>query len=328
MRLLQYSNSMQKYKLKKKWNKMILIQWLVLILFIVIFGGYLYENVQVDKIETNNRKPSRAVTVEESKIYYNVTGQNGYTVILESNSGYGSVEWSNVTKKTPKNMRFLYYDRAGYGRSEKIDKPRTPEEEAKELHTLIQKSQYKPPYVFVGNEYGSLIVNAYNKLYGDEIAGVVLINPIENTEIGALNKIKITSSLEGQKLLGSIGMMRIAENLGIINLDENVVSGLSKSNSELYKNFRVNSKYASMKIKELKGLKGSSSDYNWIYDGKKETVILKTSDDLSEDREKVKGFSHVEIAAIDGTGTSAVVNDSEVVLNAIENVISRLPNKE
>lgn len=328
MRLLQYSNSMQKYKLKKKWNKMILIQWLVLILFIVIFGGYLYENVQVDKIETNNRKSSRAVTVEESKIYYNVTGQNGYTVILESNSGYGSAEWSNVTKKSPKNMKFLYYDRAGYGRSEKIDKPRTPEEEAKELHTLIEKSQYKPPYVFVGNEYGSLIVNAYNKLYGDEIAGVVLINPIENTEIGTFNKIKMTSSLVTQKLLGSIGMMRIAENLGIINLDENVVLELSKSNAELYKNFRVNSKFASLKLKELKGLKGSNSDYSWIYDGKKETVILKSSDDVSEEREKIKEFSHIDIATIDGTGTAAVINDSESVLNAIENVISRLPKKD
>lgn len=328
MRLLQYSNSMHKYKLKKKWNKVILIQWLVLVLFIVIFGGYLYENIRVDKIETNNRKSSKSVTVEESKIYYNTTGQNGYTVILESNSGYGSVEWSNVTKKSPQNMRFLYYDRAGYGRSEKIDKPRTPEEEAKELHTLIQKSQYKAPYVFVGNEYGSLIVNEYNKLYSDEIAGVVLINPIENLEISLWDKIKTTSSLSGNKFLGSIGMMRIAENLGIINIDEDVVSGLSKSNAELYKNFRVNSNYASLKLKEFKGLIEYNSDYNWIYEEKKETVILKSSEDLSEDRDKIKKFSNIDIATINGTGTSAVINDSEAVLNAIENVISRLPNKD
>lgn len=326
MRLLQYSNSMQKYKLKKKWNKILLIQWVVLVVFIVVFGGYLYENVQVDRVETNNRKTSRVATVEESKIYYNVTGQNGYTVILESNSGYGSVEWSNVTKKSPKDMKFLYYDRSGYGRSEKIDKQRTPEQEAKELHTLIQKSQYKAPYVFVGNEYGSLIVDAYNKLYGNEIAGVVLINPIENAQLETLDKIKETSSLMGQKVLGSIGMMRIAENLGIINLDEEIVYGLSKSNAELYKNFRVNSKYPTMKLKEMKGLKDYKSDYSWIHEGKKEAVILKSSDDLSEDREKVKDFSHIEIANIDGNGTSAVINDWEAVLNAIENVISRLPN--
>ena len=326
MRLLQYSNSMQKYKLKKKWNKILLIQWVVLVVFIVVFGGYLYENVQVDRVETNNRKTSRVATVEESKIYYNVTGQNGYTVILESNSGYGSVEWSNVTKKSPKDMKFLYYDRSGYGRSEKIDKQRTPEQEAKELHTLIQKSQYKAPYVFVGNEYGSLIVDAYNKLYGDEIAGVVLINPIENAKLETLDSIKKTSSLMGQKVVGSIGMMRIAENLGIINLDEEIVYGLSKSNAELYKNFRVNSKYPTMKLKELKGLKDYKSDYSWIYEGKKEAVILKSSDDLSEDREKVKDFSHIEIAKIEGKGTSAVINDWEAVLNAIENVISRLPN--
>ncbi|MDY5098333.1 alpha/beta hydrolase [Clostridium sp.] len=326
MRLLQYSNSMQKYKLKKKWNKILLIQWVVLVVFIVVFGGYLYENVQVDRVETNNRKTSRVATVDESKIYYNVTGQNGYTVILESNSGYGSVEWSNVTKKSPKDMKFLYYDRSGYGRSEKIDKQRTPEQEAKELHTLIQKSQYKAPYVFVGNEYGSLIVDAYNKLYGDEIAGVVLINPIENAELETLDKIKEISSLMGQKVLGSIGMMRIAENLGIINLDEEIVYGLSKSNAELYKNFRVNSKYPTMKLKEMKGLKGYKSDYSWIHEGKKEAVILKSSDDLSEDREKVKDFSHIEIAKIEENGTSAVINDWEAVLNAIENVISRLPN--
>lgn len=324
MGLLQYSNSMKNYKLKKKRNKMIFIEWLILILFVTIFGGYLYENIRFSKIQTNNKQSGRVSSVENSKIYYNVSGQGEYTVILESNSGYGSIEWSNMVKNPPKNMKFLYYDRAGYGRSENIETERTPENLAKELHEVISKSQYKPPYIFVGNNYGTEIVKEYNKLYGEEVAGMILMNPFIDKEEGT--SIKNMASLNLQKFTGTIGSTRVLQSFNAIKIDENILDSLSKNNRELYINYRVSSRYPSMKINEMKGIKNIDLDNQWIYDIDKPSVIYSDGNDV--DTNKIGENVNLEVITGDYKGTVAALKEYEALIKALDSIIAKLPQKK
>jgi pimeloyl-ACP methyl ester carboxylesterase len=60
-----------------------------------------------------------------------------------------------------------------------------------ELHTLLTKSDVRPPYVLVGHSYGGALVRLYQSTYPSEVAGMVLVetevdNPWRLTANGKL----------------------------------------------------------------------------------------------------------------------------------------------
>jgi len=80
-----------------------------------------------------------------------------------------------VQPKVAKITRVCTYDRAGMGYSEAGPLPRTAEQFAKELHTLLQRAGIPGPYVLVGHSLGGLMVRVFVHEYAANVAGVVLI---------------------------------------------------------------------------------------------------------------------------------------------------------
>jgi pimeloyl-ACP methyl ester carboxylesterase len=104
----------------------------------------------------------------------NATGSP--TVILETGLGSTSAAWALVQPEVAKATRVCSYDRAGMGWSDPSPEPRDAGNITLELHTLLQNANVPGPYVLVGWSYGGLYVREYAGQFGDEVAGMVLLD--------------------------------------------------------------------------------------------------------------------------------------------------------
>ncbi|HWI46808.1 MAG TPA: alpha/beta hydrolase [Rummeliibacillus sp.] len=89
------------------------------------------------------------------------------TIVLTSGSGTTTpfADFYPLYIKLDKNnMHFVLYERPGYGWSEGTSSSRDIDTVVKELHELLQKSEEKTPYIFVGHSMGALEIIRYAQL--------------------------------------------------------------------------------------------------------------------------------------------------------------------
>ena len=110
-----------------------------------------------------------------------VGGQGAPAVIFEGGFGTGIASWSTVQKDVAAFTQTVSYDRAGLGQSDLGPKPRSAKQIATELHTALQKSGVKPPYVMVGHSFGGIYVRVFADMYPKEVVGMVLIDPSQES---------------------------------------------------------------------------------------------------------------------------------------------------
>ena len=90
--------------------------------------------------------------------------------------------WGLVQPRVAEFTRVISYDRAGYGRSDPAEKPRTAQVLADELHGLLVSARIPGPYVLVGHSFGGFIARMYTRRYPGDVAGVVLIDAVHEDE--------------------------------------------------------------------------------------------------------------------------------------------------
>jgi pimeloyl-ACP methyl ester carboxylesterase len=103
------------------------------------------------------------------------------TVVLDYGLGSAVGVWNEVFPALSRFARVVAYDRAGYAKSEPGPEPRSFESNARDLHALLHRANIAPPYVLVGHSLGGANMRAFAHLYKDEVAGLVLIDPISAT---------------------------------------------------------------------------------------------------------------------------------------------------
>lgn len=104
-------------------------------------------------------------------------------IILEAGGGGFSTVWSRVQDLLAERLRTCAYDRAGLGWSEPGPAPRTMRQEVFELHNLLQGAKIPAPYVLVGHSIGGLLVRLYTEQYGNDVIGLVLVDPTHESNV-------------------------------------------------------------------------------------------------------------------------------------------------
>jgi len=110
-----------------------------------------------------------------------IGGQGSPAVIFEGGFGAGIASWSRVQKDVAAFAQTVSYDRAGIGQSDLGPKPRSAKQIATELHVALQKAGVKPPYVMVGHSFGGIYVRVFADMYPNEVVGMVLIDPSQES---------------------------------------------------------------------------------------------------------------------------------------------------
>ena len=140
------------------------------------YGRRESERVKLERM-LDEAPPGRRVEVEGTTMHLVEQGEGDVTVVLEAGLGDDHQVWRQLQGTLAEGTRVVAYDRAGLGRSEASDAPRTPAQIADELHAMLHAADVLPPYVLVGHEAGALHVRAFSARYPDAVAGLVLIDP-------------------------------------------------------------------------------------------------------------------------------------------------------
>lgn len=112
------------------------------------------------------------------RLHLHCTGSGSPVVIFESGAGDFSLIWSLVQPDVSRFTRACSYDRAGYAWSDPGARPRTFNQLALELRTLLEKAGVKGPYVLVGQSFGGSLVRGYAARYPSDVAGMVLVDAV------------------------------------------------------------------------------------------------------------------------------------------------------
>ena len=139
------------------------------------------------------------------------------TIVLDHS--LGGVEGYLLIEPLAKLARVCIYDRAGYGWSDPSPHPRTSQQIVTELDRLLQQAQIEPPYLLIGDSFGSYNVRLYAHHFPEKVCGIILTDALHETEM-----LKMPLSLQALKLFFVSGfvMSTLGASLGIVRLLCNV----------------------------------------------------------------------------------------------------------
>jgi pimeloyl-ACP methyl ester carboxylesterase len=122
------------------------------------------------------------------ELAYECRGTGTPTIVAEA--GYdtgGTTAYAGVLEPLSRISRVCTYDRAGTGNSDPrppaLAKGLTSEDQARELHALLEAARIEGPYVVVGHSYGGFVTRLSAADYPGETVGMVLIESSHEDEI-------------------------------------------------------------------------------------------------------------------------------------------------
>lgn len=178
--------------------------------------------------------PGRMVNVAGSdgtnkQLHVVKMGAGRSAVLLESGISTTSLNWSLLQPELAAFVSTYSYDRAGLGWSDTDGAACSVARIAEDLHALVGAIDIPAPYILVAHSFGGYIARYYVSKFPEELAGVVLVDPLTPEEWIApteaqwktLRKASRYARLGGA--LASIGVARIC--FGVLQSSNRETSG-------------------------------------------------------------------------------------------------------
>ena len=153
---------------------------------------------------------------EGQKLYLLEKGSGEATVLFEAGIAATNLNWFHIQETVSRFAATASYDRSGLGWSSPSRTARTPSNLAAELHELLRGAGIKPPFILVGHSFGGLVMRRFALLYPEEVASVVLVDPMRCEEWPPLDPAKQATLDRGMKLssfaipIAQLGLARLA----------------------------------------------------------------------------------------------------------------------
>ena len=164
-----------------------IVLWIAIAAASFLLAGFLYQSIG-GWFGRRRFANGRFVTLcDGSRIFVRQQGSGRPAVVFEAGIGASSLNWRHIQQAIAQTTATFSYDRTGLGWSSCRRTARTPSVVAAELHELIQRAGIQPPFVLVGHSFGGLAVRRYALLYPDEVAALVLIDPMRCEEYPPFN---------------------------------------------------------------------------------------------------------------------------------------------
>lgn len=159
-----------------RWAKRVAITGIILVIVLVLIG-VLYEQAARSRAAKDFPAPGRLVDIDGRQIHLNCEGRGTPLVVLEAGADTsGAALWEPVQKQVAQFTRVCSYDRAGIMWSDPAKGRRDSLAIAEDLHKVLRAANERPPYVLVGASMGGPYVMTFTKRYGEEVAGMVLVD--------------------------------------------------------------------------------------------------------------------------------------------------------
>jgi pimeloyl-ACP methyl ester carboxylesterase len=147
-------------------------------LALLALAGRLYQRTGTARDLVDHPPPGTLVDLGSHRLHLLSAGEGTPTVIFESGLMSTVLSWKDAQPEIAKLTRAVCYDRAGLGWSDPGPIPRDADRIVDELHGLLERTGISPPYVLVGHSFGGLTTRLFAGRYPEEVAGLVLIDPV------------------------------------------------------------------------------------------------------------------------------------------------------
>lgn len=190
----------------KRWLKRIGLGFLALVILVIVVGA-IYEALSRWNAARNYPPPGKLVDIGGRRMHIDCRGSGSPTVIFEAGLGTGgSLDWTLVHDKIASFTRACAYDRAGIMWSDAKSTPQDAAAVAQDLHATLKGAGITDPLVLVGHSIGGPYTTTYVGKYGDQVAGLVMVDPSHPDQIVRLGKL-VHTNLDPKQYLG---MMKAA----------------------------------------------------------------------------------------------------------------------
>jgi pimeloyl-ACP methyl ester carboxylesterase len=139
--------------------------------FFLLIGTTLYQTI-ASWLEARMPPPGRIIDVDRYRYHLYVTGEGTPTIVVDSS--LGGMEGYFLIEELSKLSRTCIYDRPGYGWSDIKFNSRDSQHIALELDALLSTANIEPPYLLVGNSFGSYNMRMYAHFFPEKVVGMVL----------------------------------------------------------------------------------------------------------------------------------------------------------
>lgn len=332
MRFLPYSNSFHKIKLKKYIKPLDMVRYIAIIFLFSMLFGLIFQLIK-SEIDINKFKPrNKFVRIDGKKYYYSLTGTGDYTIIMDSSIGVGSYQWQGVRDGLKKDgtCKVFTYDRPGYGFSDFV-KDKSAEDQARLLKMVLKKAGVYGPFILVGEEYGSLVMTNFANLYGDSVAGMVLVNPINESMLGnrefidKYNKDKLLRVIE--KNGSYFGVNEVLMQLGLLKNPLGVEEFLTGIDKDEFNMLRTKSSYNSVYLDELENLVDgkSKSQVKGLMSEKPLALVIGTKKFKEEQMQltDLGSGEFIEVSTVENEKDVIALENPESVITAIKYTVNK-----
>lgn len=210
---------MDKYKMSIN-KKLFKHKWLVILgsfFPILLFSG-LWQRYMAKKESNLFSPPGELYHVNGHDMHLYSIGDGNDTIVFIAGSGTpcAFTDFYILQNELQEHAKTISFDHAGYGWSEKTEKPRMIDIITEELHELLEKAGELPPYILVGHSLASLEAIRFSQKYPDEVKGIILIdggNPYfyaEDSEVKSIAVNRFTAALR------TTGIIRAFGNIGVV----------------------------------------------------------------------------------------------------------------
>jgi pimeloyl-ACP methyl ester carboxylesterase len=159
----------------------------VFISFLVIALGVLLAQALLQSlcVRLDARKfpaPGRFIKTSRGTMHVRQMGGGNPAIVLEAGIAASSLNWSILQPRLAQLASTYSYDRAGLGWSASSPHECTLQRMSEDLHELVKKLAVPKPYVLLGHSYAAYILRVYAARFPDELAGIILVDPLTPEE--------------------------------------------------------------------------------------------------------------------------------------------------
>jgi pimeloyl-ACP methyl ester carboxylesterase len=209
----------------RRWLKRIALSLLALVILVILVGA-IYEALGRRSAAKRFPPPGQLVDIGGRKMHIDCRGTGSPTVVFESGLGSGgSVDWTLVHDKIAGFTRACAYDRAGIMWSDPKSTPQDAAAVTEDLHATLKGAGITDPLVLVGHSIGGPYMTTYVGKYGDQVAGLVMVDPSHPDQIARLEKI-VHADLDPRQYLT---LVKVASALSWTGVVRFVTSGSQNS---------------------------------------------------------------------------------------------------
>jgi pimeloyl-ACP methyl ester carboxylesterase len=198
----------------------------VVLLPLLVLAGAAYQIREAGRDRRRVPAPGRLVEIGPGRrLHLLCAGTGSPTVVFESGIAASSLSWTRVQPRVAGFTRACSYDRAGLAWSDALSRSEAAALDAgvlaNQLHALLHAAGERPPFVLVGHSFGAFVARAFASRHPDEVAGLVLLDPIYPTEWLVL------SPGQRRRLAGGVFLSHVGAALARVGFVRAVLARLS-----------------------------------------------------------------------------------------------------